>query len=73
MQIRLKKWFTEIVEIEKESMAGGDVAALIDRLDALDRASANVQVFPFQLTSYLEYRQHIYDGRDRVRLRLPGE
>jgi TRAP-type uncharacterized transport system substrate-binding protein len=73
MQIRLKKWLAEMVEIEKESMAGGDVAALIDRLDALDRASVDVPVFRFQLNSYLEYRQLIYDGRDRLRLRLPGE
>ena len=70
MQIKLKRWFAEMVTIEKESMAGGNNEALIDRLDALDRVSADLPVFRFQLTSYLEYRQHIFDTRDRLRLRL---
>jgi TRAP-type uncharacterized transport system substrate-binding protein len=70
MQIKLKRWFAEMVTIEKESMAGGNNEELIGRLDVLDRASADVRVFRFQLTSYLEYRQHIFDARDRLRLRL---
>jgi hypothetical protein len=70
MQIKLKRWFAEMVTIEKESMAGGNNEALIDRLDALDRVSADLHVFRFQLTSYIEYRQHIFDTRDRLRLRL---
>jgi TRAP-type uncharacterized transport system substrate-binding protein len=70
MQIKLNRWFAEMVTIEKESMAGGNNEALIDRLDALDRVSADLHVLRFQLTSYLEYRQHIFDTRDRLRLRL---
>jgi hypothetical protein len=73
MQIKLKRWFAEIVTIEKESMAGDNNDALIDRLDALDRVSADLHVFRFQLTDYLEYRQHIFDTRDRLRLRLAAE
>jgi len=70
MQIKLKKWFAEMVTIEMESMAGRNIEGLIDQLDALDRASADLHVFRFQLSSYLEYRQLIFDTRDRLRLRL---
>jgi TRAP-type uncharacterized transport system substrate-binding protein len=73
LQLKLKKWFTQLVGIEKESMAGGDLEALIDRLEALDRESANLLVFRFELTDYLEYRQHIFDTRDRLRLRQQNE
>ena len=70
MLVKLKRWLAEMVAIEKESMAGGDNEALINRLDALDRVSADLHVFRFQLTSYLDYRQRIFDTRDRLRLRL---
>jgi TRAP-type uncharacterized transport system substrate-binding protein len=70
MQVKLKRWLVAMVAIEKESMAGGDNEALINRLDALDRVSADLHVFRFQLTSYLDYRQRIFDTRDRLRLRL---
>ena len=73
LQISLKKWFLRLVDIEKESMAGGDIGVLIDRLDELDRESAQVHLFRFQLTDYIEYRQHIFDTRDRLRLRMRSE
>jgi TRAP-type uncharacterized transport system substrate-binding protein len=70
MQIKVTKGFAEMVSIEEKSVVGDDIHALIDRLDALDRSTADLHPFRFQVSSYLEYRQQIYDTRDRLRLRL---
>ena len=70
MQARFKlqsqRFYKRLAELEKAAAEGEDRAAVLGRLDAIDRESAAIGVPRPCLTLFLELRQYLHDMRERL-------
>jgi TRAP-type uncharacterized transport system substrate-binding protein len=67
IQISLNKALKRMVQIEMSSANGADPKELLARLDELDAETVNYRVPLSRLAAYLDYRQRIFDTRERIR------
>ena len=64
---RIKRYFKELVAVEKGHAAGDDVPKLVDTLDRIDKASATMFIPVSTVHDYIDFRQFLHDLRERVK------
>jgi len=69
LKIRLNQALKKVAKIEMESASGGDPEDMVARLDEIDAETINYRVPLSQLETYLNYRQLLFDSRERFRER----